>query len=387
MTFQYDTPQIVKDTHNYSLSDCGLKIPQNIKLTLENNVLTLKSGSIIVWCGDTYRTTTTTADNTWTPNSLDYNKTGLIFSARLNGGIQGVYAFSKILSGTTAQRPAWSSSLNGSVYYDVDTKLFNYAGSSSWSDDWAVAYPICAVEIDNQGNVSFLKDSNGNDMIFNGTGFIGHHEFIYPQISGLCANNFDEFGRPESKKFTTNSLQIVELDTSSDGVGYVLIDDEGNALDAGQNRGSFDSVNNVYNNTAITDDNKYTILNTYNITSSALLSITPVRSVQVAQKKHLYPDLNSGVDLTNYFVPSDAPLSYTIPADGWIIGVIVTGRSKYITMYLDGAEIATATGSTSERPMCVCVPVRQGQTLTTDDYLNTYSSHPFSIKFYPNSVF
>lgn len=201
-------------TQNSTISNCVLDIPQNIKLELNNNTLTLKSGSVIVHGGSTYVTTTTTSDKTWTPDSSQYNTSGLIFVARVNGAIQGLFSYQKIYSGNS--RPAWSADLNGSVYYNTDTKLFSFATNSNWIDDWAVAYPICAVEVDSLGNASFAKDSNGNDMIFNGAGFIGHHAFIYPNVKVLAANGFNADGSLNNKSFLTSSLIITELNRGRD---------------------------------------------------------------------------------------------------------------------------------------------------------------------------
>lgn len=101
--------------------------------------------------------------------------------------------------------------------------------------------------------------------------------------------------------------------------------------------------------------------------------------------QNLYPDLTSGIDLTSYFVPNDAALSYTIPEDGWLIGIVSTNRSKFVALSLDGIKIAAACGANTERLQGICLPVKSGQTLTSDDYFGTYSTLPFSVSFYPHS--
>lgn len=210
--------QRIIDSANGTISNCILEIPQNLKLTLENNVLTLKAGSVLVWGGDTYKTTTTTEDRTWTPSSSQINERGLIFVSRTNGVIQGLKKFTQIYSGKTENRPEWSEDIRLSVYYDTDTKLFNLAGTSSqWNDDWGVAYPICAVEIDGQGNLSFIKDSKGRDMIFNGAGFIGHHAFVYPNVKGLQSYGTNN-GVLSSNLLKLTTLSIIELSVNRNSI-------------------------------------------------------------------------------------------------------------------------------------------------------------------------
>ena len=191
-------------------TNCILEIPQNIKLELSNNVLTLKSGSILTWGGTTYRTATTTEDKTWTmPDNFADGKY-YIFTSRVNGTIQGGTLLTKVSSGTESARPEWSASLIGSVYYNIDTKLFNYAGSTRWSEDWGVAYPICLIEV-SSGIASFAKDSNGNDMIFNGACFVGHHVVVYPNVKALIPNGFNADGSYKNIEINRNNLYIREL--------------------------------------------------------------------------------------------------------------------------------------------------------------------------------
>lgn len=212
-------------SQNGTISNCILEIPQNIKLTLENNVLTLKAGSILVRGGDTYVTTTTTQDESYTIPSTQAQGRYFSFAEKNTGALQGLRTIVKITSGTTAQRPEWSLSIAHSIYFDVDTKTFYYATGTQWIE-WVVAYPLCVIDVDSSGVASFAKDSHGNDMIFNGIGFIGHHAFIYPDVRKLICKGKTN-GKLNSYNELVNGLYIVDL---GQGVGTrALISRNGNS--------------------------------------------------------------------------------------------------------------------------------------------------------------
>ena len=203
--FSNMVPEKRLNTANYTISNCILEIPQNIKVTLENNVLTLKSGSIITLTGSTYTTYTTTVDRTYTISNSQTQGRYYIF-ASVNG-IQAPISINKVSSGNTASQPTWDISLANSAYYNTDTKTLQYATGSQWID-WGVAYPLCMVDVDSNGVASFTKFSDGRDCIFNGLGFVGQTKFIYPNFKVLQPIGKNADGTLKSKVYTTDSLQL-----------------------------------------------------------------------------------------------------------------------------------------------------------------------------------
>lgn len=201
--------QMIIDSQNGTISNCVLEIPQNIKVILENNVLTVKSGSILTKSGNVYTTSTTVEDKTRNLSSLQNGKY-VVFSAFAGGAIQTPHLVSRILSGDTV--PTISSSIE--VFYLTTDKTFhlNDGTQSGFEGNWPVAYPLCLIEM-KSGVASFAKDSKGNDMIFNGAGFIGHHAFVYPNVRKLICN-----GKADSKLNSydelVNGLYIVDLGQS-----------------------------------------------------------------------------------------------------------------------------------------------------------------------------
>ena len=211
-------------------TNCILEIPQNIKLTLENNVVTVKAGSILTRTGEIYSTVTTTVDKTYTLPTNKSNGRYYVLCQQGNGTIDSVKKVNEVKSGTTEQRPAFEDVSLGYAYFNTDTKQWNFRSISSWNENWAICYPICIVEKSDYG-WSFAKDSNGNDMIFNGAGFIEHHAFIYPNVKALIPNGFNSDGSLKTIEATTNSLSILEmaLGTGSygDGSRYFAISTTG----------------------------------------------------------------------------------------------------------------------------------------------------------------
>lgn len=212
--------QMIIDSQNGTISNCILEIQQNIKLEFSNGTVTLKAGSTIVRSGSTYQTLTTTQDTSWATTTLSNTKAALFVSNL--GHAQALYGRCSLNSiGSGSSLPA-----NGDTYklfFNVTDKLLYH-----WdNDDWVAtthAYPLAVIEVGSQGVITgFAKDSNGNDMIFNGAGFIGHHAFIYPNVKALIPDGFNEDGSLKSVEINNNALRIVEMTTTTPAAGYEKI--------------------------------------------------------------------------------------------------------------------------------------------------------------------
>lgn len=209
--------QMIVDSQNGTISNCVLEIPQNIKLTLENNVLTLKAGSVIALTNsDSYSTYTTTSDLVRENLTLTANKRYIFLSA-FNGSSFTWQEVSKVGSGDTL--PADNTNYNW-FFLTTDKAIYSWK-NNTWERLY-VSYPIAVIESDNSGNPSFAKDSNGNDMIFNGAGFIGHHAFVYPNVTGLAPYGYNEDGTLKSVSGKTSTLQIIKLNSSSNSIDVLL---------------------------------------------------------------------------------------------------------------------------------------------------------------------
>lgn len=212
--------QMIIDSQNGTISNCVLEIPQNIKLELSNNVLTLKAGSVLTKTGETYATVTTTTDQTHTiPNTLPDDKYYIMSS---NGGfwmpsVEVEYSVTAttgrhVRSGDTL--PATGDANHDLFYLTTDKSIYFWSNSANeWQNRTTsnnACYPLCIIEM-KSGVASFAKDSNGNYMIFNGAGFIGQHVFVYPGIKMLSPMGLDDDGNLNSEQTVTSSLTIAAL--------------------------------------------------------------------------------------------------------------------------------------------------------------------------------
>ena len=200
------------------VSDCILEIPQNIKLGLEDNVLTIKAGSVLTVTGSSYATATVTTDVSRTFGSAQDGRymvfaTGAAFSLSLPRALNNVY------SGDSSSYPTEGID-SGTVYFNTTDKLLYYydTDSSTWKT-WDISYyPLCCLDCVD-GAWSFAKDSNGNDMIFNSAGFIGKHIFCMPDVTYLCGNGIDANGNKLSLRNTVSSFTITQMNPTTN-VGW-----------------------------------------------------------------------------------------------------------------------------------------------------------------------
>lgn len=216
--------QMIVDSQNGTISNCVLEIPQNLKLFFdENNILQETIGSInVIPNGDTYTTSTSTQTATYMNDHQSissYNKYLCFMYSRGSGSI--VYPIENTFSGATqptvtARYCIWYNTSDKYLYNTNDT-------GTTWIKLTTWSFPVCLLEKDNNNKYQFAKDSNGNDMIFNGAGFVGYHAFVYPNVKVLTPNGFNADGSLKSISYTNNALRIVEMSTTTPASGYEKI--------------------------------------------------------------------------------------------------------------------------------------------------------------------
>lgn len=193
--------QMIVDSQNGTISNCVLEIPQNIKVSIASNVVTLEKGSIITLTGTVYTTYTLTAAQTYTVSSSLADGKYYLF-ANSAGVIQAPIAMADVVS---------ASSLPASgmyCYLTTDKIIYKYE-DSEWNAT-TLAYPLGIIEMAS-GIASFAKDSNGNDMIFNGAGFVGTALFCFPNVKGLIPNGLNADGTYKSEIMISNAVRITQL--------------------------------------------------------------------------------------------------------------------------------------------------------------------------------
>jgi hypothetical protein len=192
-----------------SATNCILEIPQNLKLELENNVLTYKQGTTVVLVLPQYTTITYNSDLTYDfSNSSDGRY--VVFSVPYQNSVLYPTNINAISSGT--ENPSTGS--GGDRFFNVNDMRMYSRGPDSWNLS-NICYPSCVIDVIN-GVASFAKDSNGNDIIFNGFGFIGQTKYILPGVRMLLSAGKYDDGTNRNIIYTSNSLQL-----STSGGSYI----------------------------------------------------------------------------------------------------------------------------------------------------------------------
>ena len=225
LKFAVDTNIELENSVESYLTNCILEIPQNIKYTLEDGVLTIKAGTIItVPYGTTDQSTTYPVGATFLNNNFKVVKTyfnnGKFFvqaevqadrsvsstaadSNRLVGlapQSHGTYNYTDTAcySGTTA--PTNTDTL--AIWYDTANNVIKQTNNSG--DSWNEAYwclPLLLVERANQEWTQVLN-------VFNGMGYIGSTAWVDKGVKLLSANGRNADGILNNKEITINNLII-----------------------------------------------------------------------------------------------------------------------------------------------------------------------------------
>jgi hypothetical protein len=186
---------------NYdNITNCITEIPQDIKLELNDGVLTIKSGSkVYVPNGsntfDVYTLTTDFESGDISGIDRDYS----FFVNPSKTGMAGG-AVTRCYSGTTA--PITPSL--GYFWYDTTSNSIKRWDGTSWVSGFSL--PFCIIS----------TGATNINQVFNGFGYIGSTVFALPGVKGLIANGRNADGSLKNIEFmTSNVLTTTASDTGS----------------------------------------------------------------------------------------------------------------------------------------------------------------------------
>lgn len=179
---------------NGTISNCTLEIPQNINLELNNGTITLKAGSkvYIPNGAGVFDELVLTEDKTAT-SAL--NGTLFVYYTDANA-----FTFSNA-SYSGATEPAGIASRN--VWYDTANNVIKRYFNNAWQN-LKLSFPIAQITV-TSGAISSI------DKVFKGAGYVGHHAFVVPGVSGLKPNGLTAKGIMASNLWENASAQVVEL--------------------------------------------------------------------------------------------------------------------------------------------------------------------------------
>lgn len=199
-------------TNTGMITNCITEIPQRIKLELNNGVLTLKAGSVVI-IPNGFEADGTTLKFDYETVENDISTSGGTAGTRLafyhiNAesflGVMNTYVY----SGDTAKMNSTSAATYSRFYNTQTNKI--YIGNSnggSWVETRA-ALPICIFRNVETNIVASL------DQVFNGMGYIGSHVWVDKGVKGLLPNGINEDGTLRNIEWVNPSLKLTSRNTT-----------------------------------------------------------------------------------------------------------------------------------------------------------------------------
>ena len=179
--------------YNNHITNCITKIPQDIKLEINNgNIVATDTFTVYKGDGSTYTITAST--------SFSHATSAGTFMLIWTGTAARHQNINTCFSGSTA--PAQGSfSGRYAVWYDTTNKVIKLTndGGSTWIGD--NSFPLCVYTSNGTSATSIHQ-------IFNGFGYIGSTVFALPGVEGLVPNGFNEDGSLNNILCTINDVKI-----------------------------------------------------------------------------------------------------------------------------------------------------------------------------------
>ena len=182
----------VKDEINKNRTNCITKIPQDIKLELNDGTLTLKAGSVYYKCDGNFTKYTTSEDQSRKPTV-----SAQLFMYIDENNNFAEYFVDRFFSGDSA--PTVSSST--AFWYDTTTKKMKKTldTGGSWFES-NISLPMALVTCDATQGITSI------DQVFNGFGYFDRTLFALPGVEGLIPNGRGKNGELINNKFSTENL-------------------------------------------------------------------------------------------------------------------------------------------------------------------------------------
>ena len=351
------TPEGEKHFLNYSqVTNCITEIPQDMKLELNEGVLTLKAGSR-VYMPNGFEADGTTpkfdevvveSDKQW-----NYGTGEFVILISNTGGITGT-KLEHTYSGTSSP-----TIVAGVVWYDTTNNIIKRSQAGTDWEEKNYALPISVVRT-SSGSVTSI------DQTFNGFGYIGSTVFVTKGVKYLVPN-----GRSKDK--TLNNLEITTQKISTGTITGNQTGTYSYVLGSNQNiyygSGWYYDEETNYNKTSdgaiasVLFQNPKLVLNAGKITSLEIK--LPFRAVDYSDSSTvsgLGMPSNKYIDLTLGASES----TYTAPANGWyVVSKTSTASGQYMNMINTTNNISIETNATASGNWTRCyLPVKKGDNIT-----------------------
>lgn len=311
--FSHDT---VVANASQMITNCITEIPQDIKLELNDGILTLKAGSKVYNSSGVWKVMSYDSSFSW-----GYSGSGFVF-VQSNGGLAVTNTGSESVS--TLPTPATTYKI---FYNTTDGKCYFDSNNSQMEE---ISFPIATFTADNG-----IKSI---DQVFNGFGYIGSTVFVLPGVKGLIPNGKNEDGSLKSVEFeTSNVLTCTDTNTLKTTHWFIC---NGNYLEL------WDTVDWIgYNEKENTIYNKqtgakisYCVCGTLNYEgTNKITSFTPKTPFHAL-------DYNDKSTVSGWSMPSNKYITLTLGASG---ATYTAPANGYFTLFghVNSAEIYNTSGS------------------------------------------
>ena len=198
---------VIKD----KITNCITEIPQDIKLELNDGVLTLKAGSKVYVPNGKNADDTPRFDEVITENDIKFTYAdGNTYVAYLkdSGKNMGVNTLSTCISGETDTGSAWH------LWYDTKSNKINRYNGTTLSEA-NCSFPICIYS--GETKITSIQ------QVFNGFGYIGSTVFALPNVKCLIPNGRNADGTLNNIEYTINKVLVKDASTRQQD-DYFFID-------------------------------------------------------------------------------------------------------------------------------------------------------------------
>lgn len=395
------------------ITNCITEIPQDIKLELNNGVLTLKAGSKV------YVPNGFEADGT-TPKFDEVTIDGDYSMSTDTGTPDGQHIVyiglteTKLHHRVLAQAKSGTTEPTNGTYYNTATNIITAHNAAG---DMQVSLPVGIISFANGEIISI-------DQVFNGFGYIGSTVFVTKGVKGLIPNGRNEDGSLRNIEFTTSKLftltqygdnnsynYSIELSNNDSIVNQdVIVYDTNNVYFVQATRPNvirakwFDTSSNQYyfwdNNHENTElrtlykvkDCSFATVTFTNNTITSLTPKLPFRAIDYFDKSEVSSwGMPSGRLVTLTLGATNT--TYTAPANGYfcLIMFIRWNANEHRGAYIQRGSFTTgcmgkvaAEGNDEIRLIC---PASKGQAVTVNyAYTGTYADSIFTFHYAEGEV-
>ena len=239
------------------------------------------------------------------------------------------------------------------VWYDTANNVIKrYTSDATTPTYTGMSLPLAIITVSN-GNISSI------DQVFNGFGYIGSTVFVLPGIKGLIPNGRNEDGTLKNDVLNCASVQARTF-SGTETIGLIL-NSSGSLSWRSLSGITYDAIKNELINIADGTKLYNVVAGSFDVTNNKITRLEPINTFHAV-------DYNDTEYMARQSMPSDRYINltlgvsgtlYTMPSDGWLNLVKVSGGVEYISAEGRLQQIAFSSGS--GQAVSVCMPVSKGE--------------------------